>query len=173
MLPNDASIANYGGSLQDYSAVRDASRDRAAAGVNPAFGDTAAMTKTSPRVWVRFRPNGTGAPTLAPSNAHGEHWNNGLNVPPVLARTAVGIYTVTYPATVFDEIPAGLPGANPAGTAVNLRAAWDNVELGSTTNYDVKVSATTANVLTAKIFTIGTSTLVDPNDATIVSLFAI
>lgn len=173
MLPAVSSIANYGGPLQDYSAVRDATRDRSASGVNPAYGDVAAMTHTAPRMFVRFQPNGSSAPTLAASGAHDEHWNNGNNATPVVARANTGIYTVTVPAAVLDEIPSNLPGSTPAGIPVNLRAPWANLELGSTTNYDVKAQVTAPNVVTIKIFTVGTSTLHDPSDGTIVGAFAI
>jgi hypothetical protein len=171
MLPGVASLASYGAALNDYSSPKDATTDRSAAAVNPAFGDVAAMTHTAPRAWVRFKLNGSSAPTLPVSNAHDEMWNNGNNAAPVPARTNTGIYTVTFPGTVFDEIPLGAPGANPSGYPVNLRTSWGNLELGSTTNYDVKTTVTSANVITVKIFTIGTSTLVDPNDGTIVGVF--
>jgi len=167
------SIASYGGPLQDYSAVRDSTTDRSASGTNPAYNDLAEMTRTRPAVWARFVPNGSSAPAFATTNARGELWNNGNNAAPAVARSGAGTYTLMYPATVFDEIPANLPGATPAGFAVNLLAAWANLELGSTTNYDVKAAVTAPNVITVKIFTVGTSTLHDPSDGTTVGVFSL
>jgi hypothetical protein len=174
MLPKVAAIATYAGPLNDYSQVSDSSTDRPGAGANPAYGDVAAMTHTAIRMWCRFIPNGTGAPTLPTTNAHDETWNNGNNAAPVPARTGVGVYTVTAPATVFDEIPATSPGATPAGFAVNLRFVLaPNVEPGASTFYEVAASISSANVITVKIFTVGTSTLVDPNDGTVIGVAAV
>jgi hypothetical protein len=175
MLPSASSLANYGGAKNDYSAPRDSTTDRSALGTNPAYADVAAMTHVAPRAFVRFQPNGSSAPTLPASNAHDEHWNaNASNAAPVVARSSTGVYTVTYPSIVFDEIPASSPGSTPAGITLNLRCAMrPNLQLGSTTNYDAQASVTSPNVVTVKIFTVGTSTLVDPNDATIVNVVVI
>jgi hypothetical protein len=173
MLPKVASLANYGSALNNYSATVDSSTDRDAAGANPAYGDTAGMTHTATRAWARFVPAGSSAPSFATTNARDEVWNNGNNVAPTLARSSTGIYTLTYPATVFDEIPSTLPGATPAGFAVNLRAALCNVEPGSTTNYDARAIITAANVITVQIYTVGSSTLHDPNDGTTIGVFAV
>lgn len=171
-LPGVASIATYGGALKNFSAVRDSTTDRAAAGTNPAYGDLAAMTHTAPRAWLRFQPNGSSAPTFAPTNAHDEMWNNGNNAAPTITRSTTGTYAAAFPSTVLDEIPSGLDGANSAGYALNLRAPFANIELGSTTNYDVRAKVTAPNIITILIFTIGTSTLVDPNDGSIVGVLS-
>lgn len=172
-LPKVASLGTYGGPKQDYSASIDSSTDRPAAGTNPAYGDTAAMTHTAVRAWVRFQPNGSGAqPTLPVTNAHDEMWNNGLNGPPVPSRSGPGVYPVTFPTTVVDEIPSNFPGFTGA-QPVNFRSSWPNVELGSTTNYDVSTKVTSANVITVQIFQVGTSTPVDPNDGTIIGVFGV
>lgn len=173
MLPSVASVTTYGGVLKNYSAVSDSTTDRPDAGVNPAYSDIAAMTHTAIRAFTRFTPAGTGTPTLPASNAHDEVWNNGQNAAPVPARSGVGIYTVTHPATVQDEIPAGQPGATSGGFALNLRVAWCNVEPGASTNYEARAVVTSPNVITIKIFTVGTSTLVDPNDGTTIGVFAL
>jgi hypothetical protein len=174
MLPNPASLATYGGALADYSAPRDSQTDRSAVGTNPAYADVAAMTKTAVRAFVRFQPNGTGEPTLPSTNAGSALWNNGLNAQPTVARSATGKYAVTVPSTVLDEIPANQQGATPGGFAVNLRASFANLELGSTTNSDVRTSiGSNPNVVNVLIFQVGTSTLVDPNDGTIVDIFTL
>lgn len=173
MFPNVASLATYGGPLNDYSAPRNSSTDRSASGTNPAYGDIAAMTHCGVRAYVRFVPHGTGSPTFAASSARDEGWNNGNNVAPVIARSSTGLYTATYPSTVFDEIPSSFNGSTPAGIALNLRAAWVNLELGSTTNYDANARVSSPNVITVAIYTVGTSTLVDPNDGTTLAVFAL
>jgi hypothetical protein len=152
MLPGIATLQGYGGALLDYSPPVDPTTDPSAAGRNPAFADIAAMTHVAPRAFARFALSGTVlAPVLL---AHDETWNNGnpANVAPVVARAGVGIYTVTWPATVFDEIPAGMPGSSPAGFPVNLRGGWacaSNVA----DFYDAHVVPTAPNVLTLYLWT--------------------
>ena len=174
MLPGVASLSTYGGAKNDLSAPVDSTTDRSANGVNPAYADIAAMSHCAVRAFVRFQPNGTSAPTLPATNPYDSVWNaNASNAAPVVARSTTGTYTITQPSTVFDEIPAGQPGASPSGIALNLRTAWTNIELGSTTNYEARAAVTSPNVVTVKIFTVGTSTLVDPNDGTIVAVYAV
>jgi hypothetical protein len=173
VLPSVASLDNYGGPLKDAAPVSDSSTDRPAAGTNPAYGDVAGMTHTATRAWARFVPAGTGVPTLAASNAHDEVWNNGRNLGPAPTRSTTGTFLVTFPATVFDEIPATSPGASLSGIPVNLRAGWCNVEPGASTDYDARCIVQSANVLKVLIFQKGTSTLVDPSDGTTIGVFSV
>jgi len=169
MLPSVASLSTYGGALNDYSPPIDASTDRPAAGANPAYGDTAAMTHTAIRGWARFTPAGSSTPTLA---SHDETWNNGNNSAPTIARSEEGIYTLTYPATVYDEIPATSPGGVSGGYALNLRAGFCNEEIGGSTLYKAIAFITSPNVVTVKIFSVGSSpALTDPNDGTVIGVF--
>ncbi len=175
MFPGVAALATYGGAKSDYSSPKDSTTDRSAVGTNPAYADVAAMTHCAVRAFAAFVPAGSGTPALAASNPHDEGWNNGnpSNTLVVPARTGTGVYTLTYPGTVYDEIPVGQPGASPSGFALNLRRAWCNVELGASTNYEARATVTAPNVITVKIFTVGTSTLVDPNDGTTIVAFAL
>jgi|SRR6185312_4531033 len=172
MLPKVATLATYGGALADYSAPRDTTTDRSADGTNPAYADVAAMTHTAARFWARFQPHGTSPVTVPVANAYDATWNNKNNAVPSCARTGVGTYTVTAPATVYDEIPPGAQGSTPAGFAVNFRMPSANLELGASTNYDVRVKVTAPNVLTVETFTVGTSSHVDPNDGTVIGVWS-
>lgn len=175
MLPNTASINNYGGPKNDYSAPIDPSTDRSATGVNPAYGDLAAMTHTAFRVWAHLTLYSSGAaPTVV---AHDETWNNGNNVALVAARVSPGIFTMTYPSTVVDEIPSGSPGyTGPQST--NLLGGVGNVRsvVATPTEWgDLKVSATAPNVMTLYFwkFANGGMTLGDPSPSSIdVDFFA-
>src|SRR6185312_3248098 len=146
MLPKVATLATYGGALADYSAPRDTTTDRSAHGTSPV--------------------------TVPVANAYDATWNNKNNAVPSCARTGVGTYTVTAPATVYDEIPPGAQGSTPAGFAVNFRMPSANLELGASTNYDVRVKVTAPNVLTVETFTVGTSSHVDPNDGTVIGVWS-
>lgn len=147
------SLNTFGGALNDYGqGPIDPTTDRPAAGANPAYAQTAAMSHTAGRVMARLTLNGTSAPTLT---THDEMWNNGNtgNNPPTPARTGVGVLTLTYPAVVTDEIPAGLPGYSTTGYAVNLRAAHGQAE--GSVFYNVQAAAQSPNVVTIWVYTSG------------------
>jgi hypothetical protein len=174
MFPKVASVANYDGIKQDYSAPRDSTTDRTAAGTNPMNNDVAAMTHCAPRAWARLTVKSAGTtPVLV---AHDEGWNNGnaSNTAPVAARSSAGVLTLTYPSTVFDEIPASAQGATAAGFTVNLRGGWGN-DRGGTTWNNVKVIPTAANVLTIYVwrFAGGVPTLGDPIADTDIDIYAL
>lgn len=169
MLPKVASIASYDGVKADYSAPIDSSTDRTAAGVNPAYGDVAAMTHTAFRAWIRLTLYSSGAaPTVV---AHDETWNNGLNAAPVAARTTGGQFTVTYPSTVVDEIPSGSLGYT-GPQALNLLAALGGVRsnLPTPTDWgDLKAMPSAPNVVSLYFwkFAGGGMTLGDPTPSQI------
>jgi hypothetical protein len=172
MLPSVAGLATYGGALKNYGAVVDATTDRPDAGANPAYADVAAMTHTALRVWCQFTLLASGGtPVLV---AHDEVWNNGNNNAPVVARVGAGSATITYPATVFDEIPANQPGANPGGYAVNLRDCWVSVNRGSTW-VDCKAVIIAPNQIQIIFwnFTAGAPANADPTVDTLIRVFGI
>lgn len=169
MLPNVASINSYGGPKNDYSSPKDASTDRSAAGVNPAYGDIAGLTHTGWRAWARLTVKSAGtAPVLV---AHDETWNNGNNAAPVAARSSAGVLTIAYPTTVVDEIPSTSPGFIGAQTVNFLAAVAGN--RGGTTWYQVEAVPTSANVVTLYFwkFSGGAPTIGDPGSDTDVDVW--
>lgn len=168
MLPSVASIDNYDGVKNDYSAPIDASTDRSAAGANPAYNDVAAMTQTVPRA-IATLSYATGAATPTVS-VRAETWNNGKNPVPVALRTGVGVTTLTYPSTVVDEIPSGSPGYR-GPVAVGFRLA---VAQARGTWHRAEVVVTAPNVLTVSWYTFagGVTTLDDPEDGTAIDIVA-
>ena len=147
-LTKAASISTYGGAKKDYSAPIDSTTDRTAAGVNPAYGDVAAMSHTDFRAWAHLTlyANTGAVPTIV---AHDEKWNNGQNAAPVVARVSPGVFTLTYPTTVLDEIPSGIDGYSgpqTVGLVSGLGQARASVPtLGG--YYDLKCFPTANNVL--------------------------
>jgi hypothetical protein len=172
MLPNAASLNNYGGALNDYSAPVDSTTDRSATGVNPALGDVAQMTHTCPRLWARLTLKASGAtPVLV---AHDEMWNNTVpgNPAPTPARTSAGIFTLTYPSTTQDEIPANAPGYS-GPIALNLRAAWAN-DRGGAVWGEAKAVITAPNVVTIYYWIFaGAPANTDPAADTDVDIYAL
>lgn len=148
-LTKAASISTYGGAKNDYSAPVDSTTDRPAKGVNPAYGDVAAMSHTDFRAWAHLTlyANTAVAPKVVD---HDEKWNNGVgNAAPVAARVSPGIWTVTYPTTVLDEIPATSPGyAGPQ--TLGLQYGIGNARAAVPTTggyYDLKVFPIAANIV--------------------------
>jgi hypothetical protein len=159
-------LATYGGALYDYSPVIDPTRDRPAAGANAAYAAIAGATHTVPRAWVRMTLNGTATPILV---AHDAIWGNTISVAPVLARTGVGVETITWPANDQDEIPIGFPGYT-GPLPLNLRAGWGNAR--GATLFFVTVTPTAANVFTVRIWN-SSGTAADPGSATDVDVYAL
>jgi hypothetical protein len=159
-LPDVDTLNTYGGGLFDYAPVVDPTRDRPASGANQAYESVAAMTHTNWRSWVRFTLNGSATPVLV---AHDANWGNAIGVAPTFTRTSAGIYTVTWPATVNDEIPNGVPGFS-TGHTVNFRASTGNVRAVATP-FDIFCTPTSANIVTVRIFNAAGSAA-DPGSAT-------
>jgi hypothetical protein len=165
-LPDIDTLPSVGGALFDYSPQIDPTRDRAAAAANVAYADAVAQTHTIVRAWVRFTLNGAATPVLV---AHDSVWGNAIGVAPTFTRTSAGIYTVTWPATVVDEIPNGAPGYQASHT-INFRAALGNVRAVATA-FDIFCAPTSANVVTVRIFNVAGSAA-DPGSATDVDVTA-
>lgn len=161
--PDIDTLSSYGGALNDLAPVIDPTTDRPADGANPAYASIAALTHCGPRASARITWAGTGTPTLT---THEEQWNNGNNAAPTVARTGVGLGTLTYPATVLDEIPSGSPGYNASGHALNMRFALGGCE-DQATLYHVQAYPSAPNVISFAIFN-SSGTLVDPASSVIV-----
>ena len=112
------------------------------AGANQMIADCAAMTHTAARCWARFVGNAT-TPTLASPNGHDAMWGSSSGVKPVPARTALGTYTLTWPATVTDALGVV--------KTLNLRKAAARIE-GATPYWQPQCSVTAANVVTVYTF---------------------
>lgn len=162
---NGDAFSTYGGGLFDYSPVVDPTRDRPAAGANAAYTATAEMTLTAVRARATFTVNGAVAPVLVSHNAL---WGNSLAVAPVPVRTSAGIYTVTWPTTVQNQITIGTPGYT-GPLPLNLVSGWANLQVVATA-FDLFVVLTSANVATVKCFSVAGS-LADPSVATNIDVF--
>lgn len=101
--PDIDALATYGGALNNYMPVTDPTTDRDATAANQAYASAAAMTHTSRRCWARFVGSAT-TPTLQVTAGHDSHWGSASGVKPTLARTGAGVVTLTWPATVTDEL---------------------------------------------------------------------
>ena len=121
-FPAQDSLNTLGGALNDYSAVVDPTTDRGAAAVNTLVADVAMMGAIAPRAWCLFTAAATTAGMMLVS--HNAGWGNSPGVAPTLARSAVGIYTLTWPASVSSVITPGAPGADVTPWTLNIQDAF-------------------------------------------------
>ena len=174
-LPSvDNFITTYGGALVDYAPCEDPSTDRPAAAANQWYADTAAMTQTPFRALVRLQKAGVGYSITSPDQPalsgttfqQAAVWCDGSGVIPfasfpVVAKLGVGVYTVTWPATVTDALGAV--------QTLNFRAAIKpSIEysgVGSLGHANATVTA--PNQLTVRLFDPTTLLPSDLNNPTI------
>lgn len=144
--PDVSDISDYGvpdGGFVDAEGVApvDPTSDQSGAAASAAFCDTAQMTHTARRAWARFTA-GT-SPTLAAVNGHDAMWGSSSGAAPVPAHSATGVYTMTWPVAVDDELGAS--------HNVNLRfPEKPNVE--GATLYFAQATMTAPNVMTIYVF---------------------
>lgn len=135
-LPDVDDIDTLGGSKTNFSEVEDPTTDLDAEEHNVAINDLAMLTHVSTRAWAKITLAATtGAMTL---DDHDAMWGDTVGVAPVQARSSGGVYTLTYPTTVLDELGDS--------HTLNLRAAWVNVR--SATRQRIQCQVTAANVIT-------------------------
>lgn len=129
-LPNRDSLSTFGGTLgagyADFASSLDPTTDMPASAGNQLLSDVAMMTRTAVRAWVRFAPAGVGTVILV---AHYALWGNASGVAPVLAYGgSTGIYTITWPATVQDDITVTSAAGYVGPQALNLLATHGQCE---------------------------------------------
>lgn len=149
-LPQVATLSTYGGAKANEYPVENPLTDISADEHNEMAEDVAGMTQTVCRAWCTFQGHAT-TPTDPTSNVHGAVWGDGLAVKPTPSRSSTGVYAVTWPTSVTDEL----------GNVhtVNMRRAWATVE--GTTPYFCIVSMFAANVISVRIWN-AAGTLTDP-----------
>lgn len=137
--PDADSLSTYGGAKQNYGvAPVDPTTDDDASAINQMKATVAMNSRTSPRVEVAFLGHAT-TPTIDTWEAV---WKAGTGTAPIPAHSATGIYTLTLPTSVNDELGVA--------HTLNLTRAWGQAE-GSTA-YQVQCKVTSPNVITAWVF---------------------
>lgn len=157
-LPDRDTIDTVGGAKRNYGPVEDPTTDRDAIQANKAYANSSMSTRTQPRAWCLFTTSAT-TPTLEDDDAV---WGNDVDLKPAIARTGTGVFTITWPETVYDEIPSADLGRELH--TVNLRYAKPWVT--GATPLHVTATVTAANVVTVRVFNTA-GTLVDAAGAII------
>ena len=141
-LPAVDSLATYGGALANYSPVVDPTTDEDVAFRNKYAANVAMATHTLTRAMRSFVGQNGVDPIDPPSGfVHDAVWGSSPGVKPVVARTAEGVWTVTWPTTITDELGET--------HSVNLARACAQVECDATLVH-VRAKVTAANVVTVR-----------------------
>lgn len=142
-LPNIADLSSYGGIKANYAPVEDPQTEWDAGDRNRMANDVAMMVPVANKAYVRFTTSAT-TPTLVDHNAQ---WGNGPSVVPVIARTGTGVFTITFPANVNDQLVGDPLNSANSSHALLIRAVHGSVE-GNTFANTARFLVTSPNVLT-------------------------
>ena len=118
MLPKD--INSYGGPYVDAEAVEDPETEQSADLGNRGFEDTAQMTRTSRKAYLKFATTLVNGAVVVNADSHTQ-WGSSSFYFPTLARTGAGRYTATYAATYDDALVGGPSDAISETETVDLR----------------------------------------------------
>ncbi len=143
-LPDIDTLATLGGELVNAEPVLDATTDLDAGADSKSRANVAMMTHTSPRAMRRFTGHATTPTDPASGFVHDAQWGNVNANKPTLGIAAT-VYTVTWPATVQDELLVS--------HALNFRIAKAWVEVAGGTYYAATARVLTANSVEVRVFT--------------------
>jgi hypothetical protein len=122
-LPDISSLSSFGGALQNYAGVTDPETDEDAKYRNRYACDVAMLGHTGARALVRFVAANGAAPTDPSDFVHDALWGDDVAVKPTVERAGEGVWTVTWPDTVDDELTSADETLGGGEThAVNIRA---------------------------------------------------
>jgi hypothetical protein len=124
-LPQTASINSYGGLLEDALPVVDPTSEIDAASLNALSNDCSAMTSTAPRALLQFTTGASGENPAIYSSSNwttgfDSVWGNASGYLPTFTYAGTGVYIITYPASVPDQLGNLNPLIVRAATVDNL-----------------------------------------------------
>ena len=145
-LPGIDTLDDLGGALSNLGGapVENPQTDLDADADNIARANVAAMTHTATRAWVRWTGFTYSAPAFVVPDDHDSLWGSSTGVRPTVQQTSAGVYVVTWPATVTDEL----------GNVHTLNIRKPNAWVESQFLYQAGPSAHTANTVTVRTRTI-------------------
>ena len=139
-----SSIADYGlptAGFSDYLVgIVDPTTDQPAAAFNTSASDLALLTQTPIKAYATIALAGVATPTLVSHNAM---WGNAPGVAPVIARTGVGVNTITWAATQLDALSNV--------RTLNFAIAWGDIDSATFLGF-ARVVRTGPNVVTVYAF---------------------
>lgn len=105
----EKTIGNYNGPLKDEEAISNPETQQSASAYNRHAEDSAQMTRTSIKCWVKFTTSSTAAPVAIDVSDSTSQWGDGASFAPTISKTATGTYTITY-AVEYDDALVGTEG---------------------------------------------------------------
>ena len=102
----EATLGTYGGPFADAETVENPNTQVAASLYNRKAEDVAQLTRTGYRAIVKFTPTAAAAPVTYAASAVtiDTMWGDGTAYKPTVAKTATGVYTVTFAASYDDGL---------------------------------------------------------------------
>lgn len=154
-LPESTTYDQLGGTLTDYRPVENPDTDLSADASNLLRSNTAAMSRTAIRGWFTFTVTLLPAPSpVIASSDFDAVYGNSLSVKPFIEIEDVGIYTVTFPSSIIDDLLVT--------RYLLIRCAVANYAPDDPTHYfDAKCKIMSANTMRIHIYD-NTNTLSNP-----------
>lgn len=150
-LPGVDSIADYGGVFINDGNVEDPQTDESAAFRNLYAANVAALTHTAARAIRSFLGHATTPSDPGSGFVHDAVWDSSNDVKPTVANAGTGIYDLTWPTTITDELLVD--------HSVNFRRAHAAVESSDGTFRAAHAKVTGPN--TVRVYTYSGTTLND------------
>lgn len=152
-LPDISSLDDLGSALRNYAKVTDPTTDEDVKFRNRYVADVAALGHTGARALVRFVAVDGADPTDPVGFVHDAMWGSLSGVKPVVRRANEGIWTVTFPSVVDDELTTFDESVGGGIThTVNIRDAWAKATAVSGVLKHASAEVTSANVVTVRGF---------------------
>ncbi len=129
-----ANLDSYGGDFHDEIPVEDSTSQLSSTYYTRLASDAAQMTRTSVRAWASFTPTATAAPlTFDPAVVTARSWwgAGGGAQKPVVTKTATGLYQLTWPPTLNDELSVPEDVAFLTGWAVVMGTVLGSAQIGA------------------------------------------
>lgn len=156
-LPDIDTIATLGGALQNFAPVEDPTTDLDAGADNASRTNVAMMTHTAVRAMRRFLGHATTPADPVSGFIHDAVWGSSAPVKATVTKGGTGIYPLTWPTTVQDELGVA--------HTLNLRCARAWVEITGSVRYSAEARATAGNVVEVRVFIDGGAGADALNDA--------
>lgn len=137
VLPDNDDYASLGGGITNAYPVANPQTDIDAAKLCKLIANVASMVGTSWRAWALVDLS-----TIAIAS-HGSQWGDDLSVKPVPSKLSTGVYAITWPTSIVDDLGAS--------HTLALRAAA-RPGVVSATLYHAQIASVVANVVTFNVW---------------------
>ena len=160
-LPSKNSFANLGGQLVDYSPATDPTTDLPASCDDETRSDVSDMTRTVTKAWFGLSVSGS-ACSIAGNGYDATYGNAGI-YKPVPVYSSSGVYTVTLPASIVDNLGVT--------RYISLQTGWASYSGSATFGYPT-VTVTGPNTVTVRCYIIGSGPVLgDPPSGATITVF--